>query len=208
LHHHAQEAFTMSTFRALTISAALVFSTACGNNGDATRPGEPRSTNPDTMRQQPDDTPDGVGARRPGGPEQEFVRKAMAGSAAEIRLAQLAQQKASSAGVKQLAQRIQQDHQRASGELQPIAQQTGVGTAGSSDAPHAEEQLQRLQALSGAEFDREYVELMVDDHQTDIGEFEKAARDTTGAVQQFAQKTLPVLREHLQLAEAQQKALR
>jgi putative membrane protein len=196
----------MSIFRATTLIAALLLATACGRNGDATRPGEPRSTNPDAMRQQPDNTPDGVGARRGGNREQEFVHDAMAGSMAEIQLAQLAQQRAGAPGVKQLAQRIQQDHQRASQELQAIAQDTGVGTAGSAN--EGQDHLQRLQKLSGAEFDRAYVELMVDDHQKDIGEFEKAARDTTGAVQQFAQKTLPALREHLQLAEAQQKALR
>ena len=198
----------MSPFRVLTIVAALMLSTACGRNGDATKPGEPRSTNPDALQQQPDNTPDGVGARRGGNREQEFVRQAMAGSMAEIELAKLAQQKAGSSGVRQLAQRIQQDHQKATQDLQSIAQQSGVGTAGSSDAPDGQEHMQRLQKLSGAEFDREYVELMVDDHQKDIDEFEQAARDTTGALQQFAQNTVPVLRVHRQLAEAQQKALR
>jgi putative membrane protein len=203
----------MSIIRALTVPTVLALTIACGGNdrgGEVTDASTPRSTNPATTAQQPDNTPDGMGARRGGTADQAFVRKAMAGSVAEIQLAQLAQQKATAAGVKSLAQRIQQDHQKASQDLQALAQQQNVGTSGADPdtMEDGHEAMQKLQTLSGAEFDRAYVDLMVEEHDDDIEAFEEAARDTTGAVQQFAQKTLPVLKEHRQLAEAQQKAVK
>src|ERR1041384_4677028 len=55
-----------------------------------------------------------------------FVKEAAAGNQSEIALAQLAQQKDQNPEVKNLAQMIQQDHQKAQEKLQTIAQAHGV----------------------------------------------------------------------------------
>ena len=59
-----------------------------------------------------------------------------------------------------------------------------------------------LRGLSGAEFDRMYVEHMVKDHEKDIKEFEKeSSKGEDSDVKSFAEQTLPKLREHLQTAQ-------
>jgi putative membrane protein len=59
--------------------------------------------------------------------------------------------------------------------------------------------MNKLSGLSGDAFDREYVNMMVKDHEKDVKEFEKASTKAKDPdVRAFAAKTLPTLREHLQ----------
>jgi putative membrane protein len=64
-----------------------------------------------------------------------------------------------------------------------------------------QEHMNKLSSLSGDAFDREYMNMMVKDHEKDVKEFEKASTKAKDAdVRAFAAKTLPTLREHLQQA--------
>lgn len=61
----------------------------------------------------------------------------------------------------------------------------------------------KLSAMSGAEFDRAYMNMMVSDHNKDVAAFEKES--TKGGdpdLKAFAAKTLPTLKEHQQMAKA------
>ena len=59
----------------------------------------------------------------------------------------------------------------------------------------------KLSKLSGADFDREYMDMMVKDHTKDVKEFEDASTKAKDAdIKAWAAKTLPTLREHLQMA--------
>src|SRR5690606_38864196 len=56
----------------------------------------------------------------------------------------------------------------------------------------------KLEALSGQEFDRAYIEAMVKDHEKAVAMFEKQSRTSKDAeLKTFAEKTLPVLKQHL-----------
>ena len=71
------------------------------------------------------------------------------------------------------------------------------------------DQITNLSKKSGREFDREYMKMMVDDHQEDIDEFEKCSNNSKDAdLKAFAAKTLPVLRTHLDSAKAINDALK
>jgi len=60
----------------------------------------------------------------------------------------------------------------------------------------------RLAKKSGADFDREFVEHMIDDHEKDIKMFEKAANDAKDTdIRSFASKHLADLKSHLQIAQ-------
>ena len=62
-----------------------------------------------------------------------------------------------------------------------------------------QEHANKLSGLSGDAFDREYINMMVKDHEKDVKEFEKASTKAKDPdVRAFAAKTLPTLREHLQ----------
>ena len=59
-------------------------------------------------------------------------------------------------------------------------------------------ELQKMQALSGAEFDRQYVQMMVPGHNTEIALFQKEAQDGLNpSIRDFAQNLLPTAKEHL-----------
>jgi putative membrane protein len=134
--------------------------------------------------------------------DQEFAQKAAAGGLAEVSLAQVAQQNAQSPEVKQFAQRMITDHTQANEELQQLVQQNNL-TPPAAPAGKEQAEQKRLSALKGAAFDTEYMRHEVADHGQDIAEFQREAQSGQDpALKAFAQKTLPVLRQHLQMAEA------
>lgn len=115
---------------------------------------------------------------------------------AEIRLGQLAQQRAGSDAVRQLGQRIVADHTQANAELRQLAQQRGVALPQTLDPQHQAAE-QRLAALSGAPFDVAFLEQMIADHARGIAMFERIASTADDpALRSWAAKQLPVLRQH------------
>ncbi|HYG21249.1 MAG TPA: DUF4142 domain-containing protein [Verrucomicrobiae bacterium] len=130
-----------------------------------------------------------------------FVRDAVEGNAAEVALAQVAERKAQNAQVKQFAEMIRTDHAQANQQLQPLAQKHGLSVNQPLEAKH-QKKMDKLQALNGAEFDREYSTAMLKEHQKTIAKYEHASRNITDTeVQQYVQATLPKLRQHLQHAQ-------
>lgn len=137
-----------------------------------------------------------------------FLKKAAAGSIAEVELAELAMERAKSKQVKKLAKHIKQDHEQANQALKAVADKKGVPLPDETDADHKQE-AKRLAKLEGSEFDRAYVDAMIKEHQKDIKQFEKQARQGEDAeLKQFAEQTLPKLRQHLTHAKEIQKKLK
>lgn len=130
-----------------------------------------------------------------------FMMKAAQGSLAEIELGNLAQQKANSQAVKDLASRLVADHTKASDQLKQIAQKDNVQLPATL-RPQDQKLRDHLASLSGPEFDRMYTQHMMADHKKDIAEFRKEARSGTNPdTKQFASQTLPVLEEHLKMTQ-------
>jgi putative membrane protein len=131
-----------------------------------------------------------------------FAEKAAAGGLAEVSLGQLAQQNGSSQQVKDFGQRMVTDHTQANQELQQIAQTDNLTLPTTPDSKDQAIE-KRLSALKGSSFDAAYTQDMVKDHQQDIAEFKREAQSGQDpALKAFAQKTLPVLQQHLQMAES------
>ena len=97
------------------------------------------------------------------GTDQDFLKKAAIANLAEIELGKLAQQKAQNPEVKQFAQMMVTGHTKALNELKGLAGRS-ANLPTSLDEKHQEIQ-QRLSGLSGAEFDREYMNVMVQAHE-------------------------------------------
>ncbi|WP_437620865.1 DUF4142 domain-containing protein [Sorangium sp. So ce1151] len=132
--------------------------------------------------------------------DREFVEKAALGGLLEVRLGQLAQQRASSPDVKSFGQRMIDDHGAVNKRLAELAQRKGVLVPQELDQKHREK-VDKLSKKTGAEFDRAYMSDMVDDHEDDVEEFEEATKEVKDAdLKGFAAATLPKLREHLALA--------
>lgn len=133
-----------------------------------------------------------------------FVREAIQGDIGEIAMGQLAQEKASSPGVKAFGQMLETDHKTALDQMASVAKSMNVD-APSRPKSDAEKEREKLSRMSGAEFDREFVSHMVKDHEKDIREFEAHAKGD-GELARTAQQQLPVLRKHLEQAMSLQKS--
>lgn len=134
--------------------------------------------------------------------DRSFLEKAAVGGKAEVELGQLAQEKAQSEDVKQFGQRMVTDHSQANSQLMGLADKMSLTLPTALDRENQSNK-DRLAKLSGAKFDKEYMQLMVDDHQKDVDEFKKASQSANnGDVKNFASQTLPTLQQHLDLAKS------
>ncbi len=126
-----------------------------------------------------------------------FMTEAAKGGMAEVELGKLAVGKAQNPEVKRFAQQMIADHTRANNELKTLAGKKSVTLPTDVGAEH-KATMDKLSKLSGAEFDKEYVRAMVEDHEKDVKEFQtQSATSTDTDVKAFAAKTLPTLQSHL-----------
>jgi putative membrane protein len=133
--------------------------------------------------------------------DREFVDRAAIGNLYEVTLGQAALQRAESPDVKRFAQRMIDDHSAATTKLAEVARAKGVILPQALDPKH-QGKVDKLSKKRGAEFDRDYMKDMVDDHKSDVDEFEKASRDSKDPdIKGFAASTLPTLQEHLTMAK-------
>ena len=128
--------------------------------------------------------------------EQQFVKKAAAGGLAEVKLSELASDRASDQKVKDFAAQMVTDHTQANNELKPIADANKIPVPtklkGESEVAY-----QRLAKLSGSKFDAAYIKIMVSDHDKTVSAFEDASSKVKNPdLKAFIDKTLPVLRQH------------
>jgi putative membrane protein len=135
------------------------------------------------------------------GEDKDFVAKAGMGGLTEVLMGNLALQKASHADVKAFAQRMVTDHSKANEELRQLALTKGLGLPTEMAGDH-KAAFDHLASLTGAEFDKAYMTHMVEDHEKDVSEFDKASTSATDSdVKTWAGKTLPTLKEHLEQAK-------
>jgi putative membrane protein len=134
----------------------------------------------------------------------DFVKEAANSDMFEIQSSRLALNKTQDAKVRDFAQRMIQDHTQASEKLKAVARGQTVPT--SLDPEHAQK-LQQLQQASANDFSRDYVQMQAEGHQKAVSLFENYAQDGDNPeLKQFAQQTLPTLRQHLQLTTQIQTA--
>ena len=133
--------------------------------------------------------------------DRSFIEHAAMGGLAEVQEGQLAQSKAASPQVKQFGQRMVQDHTPNNQELMTLARQKGVTPPAALDSTHRQE-ITTLQKDSGAAFDRDYIKREVSDHQEMASLLQQEIQSGTDPdVKAYAQKTLPVIQEHLRMAQ-------
>jgi putative membrane protein len=135
------------------------------------------------------------------GPDHKFVEKATIGGLFEVQSSQLAAQKAQNDQVKQFAQQMVTDHTAANQELTAAAQQKQIQQPSALDQKHAD-LLKKLEGASGEEFDKEYSKAQLGAHKEAVQLFEKASSSAQDPdLKAWAAKTLPKLKEHLDMAK-------
>jgi putative membrane protein len=130
-----------------------------------------------------------------------FAMKAAQGGMAEVKLGQLASEKASSPDVKAFGQKMVDDHTKLNDQMKQVASAQNMTLPTDLDAKDQAE-YDKLSKLSGADFDKAYMKGMVKDHTTDIKEFQKEANSGKDPqLKQLASTALPILQSHLQMAK-------
>lgn len=169
------------------MSALLLVAVACGDSRkDSTEIAEDR--NEETLSNDADDDAD-------------FAVEAADGGLMEVELGTLALSKASSPEVKKFAQMMVDEHTKANNELKALAQQKSITLPTVMGNEH-QRKVDNLREKTGAEFDKDYIDLMVRDHKDDIDEFEDQAEDGKDPeLKSWASSKVVALRHHLQEAE-------
>lgn len=130
---------------------------------------------------------------------QEFVTKAAVGGMFEIQSSQLALQKSQDQSIRAFAQKMIDDHTKADDQLKSVAKGEKVPT--SLDQQH-EQMLKILQADTGSHFTEQFKQMQVLAHQQTIDVFQSyAEHGGNRQIKQFAEQTLPTLKQHLQMAQ-------
>lgn len=140
---------------------------------------------------------------------QEFVVESAQRGMFEVELANLAKEKATNAEVKKFASTLATDHAKINDELKSLASQKSITVPSALDNDRMDK-LNKLKEKSGAEFDKDYMNLVIDIHQNDIDEFEDETddKDDDAAIKSFASKHLPHLKSHLDEAKRIKDALK
>ncbi len=129
-----------------------------------------------------------------------FMMRAAEGGMAEVEAGKMAAAKAQNPEVKQFGQQMVAEHTRANNELKALAGKKTVTLPTDLDPTH-KAMAAKLNGLSGAEFDKEYMRGQVEDHEKTVALFQAQADNGTDAeAKAFAVKTLPNLKMHLDMA--------
>ncbi|HEY0029908.1 MAG TPA: DUF4142 domain-containing protein [Bacteroidia bacterium] len=138
----------------------------------------------------------------------DFVVEAADAGMYEVQVAALAKSNATSNKVKELASHMFTDHTKANEELKKVAAKKNI-TIPTKLSDKKQNKFDKLLKLKGEDFDKEYTDMMVDDHEDDIKLFEKEAeKGNDGELKAWAAGKLPTLKHHLQMAKDTRDALK
>jgi len=126
-----------------------------------------------------------------------FVRHVSESGYAQVQLGQLAAQKASSPEVKKLGQKMVDDHKQLAADMAPVSDEYGVREP-TKMAKADQEEFDKLSAMSGTDFDKEYLAYTLKDHRQDMGSFRREQKTTRDPeLQEALASGVKVIAEHL-----------
>ena len=129
--------------------------------------------------------------------DRRFITKATKLSMEEVRLSRLAAARASSPEVRQFAQMLAESHDKANSELTQLATNKNV-VLSMDDNPNLEKWTEK----TGAKFDQDYLDEMINAHEDSVELLEERAKDAEDTdIAAYARKHLPAMQEHLRKAK-------
>jgi putative membrane protein len=129
----------------------------------------------------------------------DFVVNTVAGNYAEIKMAQLAQNKSSDPKVKEMATKLESDHTKILNELKAYANKKGIAVP-MEENTDAEKDLNSLAESNAGDFDKKWCEALEDKHEKTINKFESRLDKTEDPeLKDWISATLPGLKSHLEM---------
>ncbi len=110
--------------------------------------------------------------------DKEFMEKASQGDVTEVEMAKLALQKSQNPDVRAFATRMIHDHQTLGKKMAPLMAEAGLKPSMSMNTEH-QRLYNKLNGLSGEDFNKEYVKAMDEDHHEDLKDFRNEINSTT-----------------------------
>lgn len=137
--------------------------------------------------------------------DQHFLQHAARDNQGEIRLALMAVKQAANPAVRAYARLMVNDHVALETQLANVMGELRVPSANGLTQEDRSDR-QKLRPLYGTRFDLTFMQAQVQDHAQDVQNFARELQTTrTFQVSALAATTLPVLQQHLALAEAVQR---
>ena len=180
------------------IAASLMVGYACTsenkNNEDATEVAEDKNEEKFDTTKVEDDA--------------EFMVAAASGGMLEVNLGEVVAKNAMSAKVKEFGAMMVADHTKANVELKALAAAKNISLPTAASDKH-QEKIADITKEKGMEFDKDYIDFMINDHEEDIKLFEEEAEDGKDAeIKAFAADKIPTLKHHLQMAKEIKETLK
>ena len=175
---------------------------ACNDTNDTTESTTNTSTSSNTVTDPNASTTNNVVTDEK---SSDFLKKVTNSGMAEIQLAKLAQQKATIDAVKNFAAMLERDHTAVNEQVKSLAGQRNVALP-STISDDKQKMYNDINKMTGKAFDKDYISMMIKAHGDGISLFEDTRSNASDIdVKNFADKTLPTLKMHLDSAKAIQK---
>lgn len=133
-----------------------------------------------------------------------FIKQVNEAGMTEVQAATVAQSKSKNPRVIRFAKMMIDDHTAMGEKLKELAANNDVPIKSAADTLSVEHQqmINGISKLSGAAFDKAYMQMMVADHGKVVELFKVATNNQTKTIDNFAEKSLPVMLKHLDSAKA------
>jgi len=131
--------------------------------------------------------------------DKSFMDQAAQANASEIQAALLAESKAQNPDAKDFGRLMIFDHTEIGADMAAMAERLGV-TLPIGPGQQGRQQMDQLEKMQGASFDRTCMRDQVEDHEKAVALFQKEAKSSNDEVANFAKIALPILEQHLALA--------
>lgn len=193
----------MKTTTTLLTIATVAMLWGCGSSNSTDSTERADSTN-EAMADSADDT--GVATAAAAEEDSKFAVDAANGGLAEVQLGEAAQTKGSDPKVKEFGKMMVTDHTKANDELKALAASKNI-TLPTAPSEEMQKTAADITAKSGKDFDKAYIDQMVKDHKKTVELFEDGQKNVKDAeIKAFIDKTLPVLKGHLEHIKSLDKA--
>ena len=149
-----------------------------------------------SFAQNPQAAAEGTSAKEVSAADKKFAMTVAQTDLAEIQLGNMALEKGTDPKVKEIAQKLVDDHTKTSNAMKDIATKKGLPVPTETDAKH-KALATKLEGESGKQFDKDFLDANSKDHHKVVQLFQKESTDGKDPdIKQFATQFLPAIQEH------------
>ncbi len=132
--------------------------------------------------------------------EKDFFHNTAIDGMTEVKLGEVAAKNGADQQVKDFGNKMVKEHSKCNEELKKLATSKGITLPTDLDGKH-QSVLDNYSKLKGAKFDHDFMDLMISDHKKVASSLKSEEKTTDADLKQWCKTTLPMVEEHLKLAQ-------